>query len=90
MIISKTTYQFRNCLEKLPTEIQHQAQKAYSKFRENPQHPGLRFKKMHVSNPIYSVRINDDYRALGIMDGNEIVWFWIRTHTDYDKLLEKR
>ncbi|WP_390621937.1 type II toxin-antitoxin system RelE family toxin [Rubinisphaera italica] len=87
---SKTTRQFRNHLEKLPTEIQQQAKKAYSKFRENPQHPSLRFKKVHASNPIYSVRINDDYRAVGIMNDNEIIWFWIGTHTDYDKLLSNR
>ena len=28
-----------------------------------------------------------DYRALGQIDGDDIVWFWIGSHAEYDKLL---
>jgi len=27
------------------------------------------------------------YRALGILEGEVIVWFWIGTHAEYDQLL---
>jgi hypothetical protein len=34
------------------------------------------------------VRITIDYRALGIRDGDEIMWFWIGSHADYDALIK--
>ena len=39
--------------------------------------------------PIYAVRIARDYRALGIKDGDSIVWFWIGSHADYGDLLSR-
>jgi hypothetical protein len=27
------------------------------------------------------------HRVLGQLDGEDIVWFWIGTHAEYDKLL---
>jgi len=29
------------------------------------------------------------YRALGLLEDEEITWFWIGTHAEYDRLLEK-
>jgi hypothetical protein len=48
--------------------------------KDNPQHPGLQFKRVHPVKPIYSVRINNDYRALGVRKDNIIIWFWIGSH----------
>jgi hypothetical protein len=39
--------------------------------------------------PVYSVRVSIDYRALGVMDGDDIVWFWIGPHHEYDQLLKR-
>ena len=86
-MISRTTKRFRDALAKLPKEIQRQARESYQLFSEDPNHPSLRFKKVHVTEPIYSARINIEYRTLGIVDGEEIVWFWIGSHSEYDKLL---
>jgi hypothetical protein len=33
--------------------------------------------------------VSDDYRAVGVMDGNDIVWFWIGKHEHYDRLLKQ-
>ena len=63
------------------------ANRAYSLFRSNPGHPGLQFKKVDDGNLIYSARVGLGYRALGQMDGDDIVWFWIGSHADYDRLL---
>jgi hypothetical protein len=54
-------------------------------FRRNPTHPGLNFKKVDDQNEIYSARVGLGYRALGQMDGEDIVWFWIGPHAEYDK-----
>ena len=76
-------------LAKLPKDVRRQARNSYRLFMQNTNHPSLRFKKVHNTEPIYSVRINVDYRAVGVIDGEEIVWFWIGPHTEYDKLLSR-
>lgn len=84
---SHVTERFRKAFGKLPSHVQRQAQAACQLFRQDPHHPSLRFKRVHPTKPIYSVRIGLDYRALGVRDGEDIIWFWIGSHADYDKLL---
>lgn len=76
-------------LAALPLQIRQSAREAYKFFNLNPNHPSLQFKKAHNTRPIYSVRINVDYRALGEIDGNDIIWFWIGPHREYEKLLRR-
>lgn len=85
---SKTTRAFRALLAKLPRSIRAEAQKSYKLFQENPAHPGLQFKCVQKKAKVYSARISLDYRALGTLDGDEVVWMWIGSHADYDKLLK--
>jgi hypothetical protein len=73
----------------LPAEVQRQARRAYRTFQQNPHHPSLRFKSVHPMRPVYSARISSDYRAVGVLDGDEIIWYWIGSHGDYDKLLSQ-
>jgi hypothetical protein len=86
---SHTTQSFREALALLPKGIQVRARAAYRLFRRNPRHSSLRFKKVHRTRPVYSARINDDFRAVGIMDADEIVWFWIGKHEEYERLLRQ-
>lgn len=39
--------------------------------------------------PVYSVRIDLDWRAVGVLQGDTMVWFWIGSHGDYERLLSK-
>ena len=84
---SRTTERFRKCFKRLPAQIQQRARKAYKLYQEHPDHPGLRFKRVHLTEPIVSVRVGLGYRALGIQHDDEIVWFWIGSHSDYDNLV---
>jgi mRNA-degrading endonuclease RelE of RelBE toxin-antitoxin system len=77
--------EFRKTFDALPTNIQQAARSAYRRFRENPQHPGLQFKRVVDDTPIYSVRIGLHYRALGVLQGDDITWFWIGPHSEYDR-----
>lgn len=86
---SHITRDFRELFDKLPESIQQRARKAYRRFMDDPGHPGLMFKKVLSDPPIYSVRISQDYRALGAMEGDDIIWFWIGSHQDYDRLLDQ-
>jgi len=58
-------------------------------WSENPDHPSLRFKKVHSRLPIYSVRVDLDWRAVGILEGDVVIWFWIGPHGEYEKLLRQ-
>jgi mRNA-degrading endonuclease RelE of RelBE toxin-antitoxin system len=74
-VISHTTEHFRKQLLDLPKETQRQVREAYAQFKKDPYHPGLHFKRVHSKRPIYAVRISKDYRALGIQQESEIIWF---------------
>lgn len=84
---SRTTRSFRAAFAALPKEIQEQARRAYRIFRANPAHPSLRFKKVDADEDVYSVRVGLGYRALDLLEGSVIVWFWIGSHADYDRLI---
>ena len=53
---------------------------------ENPRHPVLRFKKIDDQRNTWSVRVGLGYWAVGVMDGSVIVWFWIGSHAEYDRM----
>lgn len=74
-------------MEKLPAHVQRQAYIAYQFFEEDHRHPSLNFKR--VGNNLYSARVGRSYRAMATVESGDLVWFWIGTHADYDKLLNK-
>ena len=84
---SRTTRRFREAFQSLPPQVQRQARRAFVAFLTNPKHPSLHFKKVHTTEPIYSVRVGTGYRALGARREDEMVWFWIGSHADYDRML---
>jgi hypothetical protein len=86
---SRTTTQFCKLFADLPEPIQEKTRKAYRKFKQDSRYPSLRFKKVHPKLPIYSVRINKDYRAVGQLKGDTVIWFWVGSHAEYDLLLDQ-
>ena len=85
---SRATPRFWAAYRNLPREIKEAARKAYRLFREHARHPSLQFKKVHPLEPIYSARVTLGHRALGLLNGDEVAWFWIGTHAVYDRLLK--
>jgi hypothetical protein len=85
---SSLTEEFREAFARLPKQIQQQAREAYRIFQTKPEYPGLLFKKIHSTREIYSVRITRNYRALGVLKDDEITWFWVGSHAEYDKILK--
>lgn len=86
---SRTNERFWKCYADLPQGIRRQAQEAYTLFQKDPYYPSLHFKRIHSTRPVFSARISVDYRAVGIIDGDDITWFWIGSHADYDNLLKQ-
>ncbi len=87
---SRTTERFRKTLAALPEQVQEQARAAYRQFQRDPSHPGLRFKPVHPSEPIYSARVGRGYRAVGVLSGDTMIWYWIGSHAEYDRLISRR
>jgi hypothetical protein len=84
---SRATPRFWEAYNALPDAPKQRARVAYGRFQQDAKHPSLRFKRVHETEPIYSVRVTRDCRALGVLEGGEVVWFWIGSHADYDRLL---
>jgi len=84
---SRATPRFWKCYAKLPQAIRRQARKAYQLWLTNPRHPSLHFKQVDDAEPIYAVRVTDAYRALGVLEDNTILWYWIGDHDEYERLL---
>ena len=86
MIKSRATPKFWNSFQALPAEIRQQAESAYRMFKRDPSLKGLDFKKLAGTKDLYSVRIGMHYRAIGRLGQSEIVWFFIGSHDEYDRL----
>jgi mRNA-degrading endonuclease RelE of RelBE toxin-antitoxin system len=84
---SRITAQFRQAFADLPEQIQEQTREAYRLFKQDPNYPSLRFKKVHPELPIYSARISKSYRTVGQLEGDTMIWFWVGSHAEYDRLL---
>ncbi|MBW8786898.1 MAG: hypothetical protein JF594_03980 [Rhizobium leguminosarum] len=52
-------------------------------LKQDPRHPSLHFKRV---GRFWSARVGTSWRALAVRDGDDIIWFWIGSHADYDKL----
>ncbi len=89
---SSRTRDFRRLFLKLPQQVKETARKNYQLWRQNPSHPSLEFKQINTKDNLWSVRVGIGWRALGVMKVKEdkIVWFWIGSHAEYDKLLKKK
>jgi hypothetical protein len=72
---SRATRKFWRQFEALPQSTQEHAHQSYRQFQSNPAYPSLSFKRVDSSEPVYSVRIGINYRALVLLDGDTITWF---------------
>ena len=82
---SKAVKSFWDSYNRLPPQIQRLADKQHRLWLENPRHPSLHFKKV---GDYWSARVNDDYRSVGILDRDTVIWFFIGTHAEYEALLK--
>ena len=80
----QATPRFWRHYRNLPDAVQNLADKNFHLLKADPHHPSLHLKKI---DELWSVRVGAHYRALGTQRGDTIVWFWIGSHADYDRLL---
>jgi hypothetical protein len=75
---------FWRCYRSLPKSVQKLADKNFELLKRNPNHPSLQFKKI---GQYRSVRVGLSYRALAIEATDGVLWFWIGSHSEYDKMI---
>jgi len=76
--------EFWICYKALPKPVQQLADKSFALLKNDPHHPSLHFKRV---GRFWSAHIGLSYRALGVDVHDGVLWFWIGSHSDYDKLL---
>jgi len=76
---------FWKCYESLPPNIQNLADQNFALLKNDSKHPSLHFKKVL---DFWSVRVGIQYRALAVEDKENLIWFWIGSHAEYDKLIQ--
>ena len=81
---SRTRLCFWQAYEHLSEVTRKAARRAYALFAQNPNQPALRFKKLGGHDHVWSVRINEQYRAIGELRGDTIIWVWVGTHNEFD------
>jgi hypothetical protein len=82
---SKTLPSFWDAYQTLPDEAKKAARKFYQLWCDSPFHPSLHFKCVEQEERIWSIRLTRNYRALGILEGDTVTWFWAGSHEDYER-----
>lgn len=85
---SKAHRRFWKAFAQLPDEVRTAARAKFSIWRREPFHPSLQFKR--IRDDLWSIRVTDDYRALGVRDAGIIIWYWIGSHAEYDRLIGRK
>jgi hypothetical protein len=81
---------FWRCYRQLSKDIRNLADKNHLLLLADPKHPSLQLKKVGATKKLWAARIGMHYRALGFDKPEGIVWFWIGSHADYDKILSEK
>lgn len=77
---------FWSTYEALPTSIKLLADKNFELLKSNSKHPSLHFKKV---GRYWSARVGINYRTLAVEAEDGLLWIWIGSHAEYDKLITK-
>lgn len=75
---------FWSCYRALLAEVQGLADKSFSLLKADSRHPSLHFKKV---GRFWSARVGLHYRAVAVEAPDGMLWFWIGTHAEYDKIV---
>ncbi len=82
---SATLPSFWAAYKSLGKDVKRSARKAYRLGAQKPLHPSPRFRCINREENVWSVRITRGYRALGVLEGDVVTWFWIGSHDEYER-----
>jgi hypothetical protein len=70
----------------LPDHVRALADEQFARLKADSRHPSLHLKRI---GQLWSVRVGLHYRALGLDKPGAVIWFWIGTRAEYDRLIER-
>jgi hypothetical protein len=76
--------EFWGLYRQLPQVVQKLADRNFALLKNDPRHPSLHLKKV---DPYRSVRVGLHYRAVAVEVPGGLLWFWIGSHEEYNKLM---
>ncbi len=76
---------FWNCYYELPKEVQKLADQKFNMLKANRHHPSIFLKR---AGKYWSARVSIRHRALAVEVEENLVWFWIGTHSEYEEILK--
>ena len=68
----------------LPQSVRDLADRNFALLKNDTRHPSLHLKKV---GRYWSVRVGIRYRAVAVEVADGLLWFWIGSHEDYNKLM---
>ena len=74
---------FWNRYHALPPEVREIADRTFALLKVDPHHPSLHLKKV---DQMWTVRVGAHYRAPAVSVRDGLLWFWIGSHAEYDRL----
>lgn len=83
----RATSRFWRCYHALPASVQELADRCFALLKADSNHSSLHFKKI---GQLWSARVGLHYRALAIESGGDMAWFWIGSHSEYDRLIKQQ
>ncbi|MCX7016895.1 MAG: hypothetical protein NTW86_30775 [Candidatus Sumerlaeota bacterium] len=83
----RATPKFWRHYNALPADIQELARGCFALMKQNLRHPSLHLKK---AGRFWSARVGLHHRTVAIEKDEDLVWFWIGPHAEYEALLTRR
>jgi len=83
-VTHRTTPAFWKCYRALPASVRALADKNFALLKADSSHPSLHFKRVRE---FWSARVGSHYRALALQEGEQLFWFWIGPHAQYNYLI---
>jgi hypothetical protein len=81
------THRFWERYDELPDGVRALADKSFQLLKADSRHPSLHLKRI---GEFWSVRVTDQYRAIGIPAPDGIAWIWIGTHREYERRIRRQ
>ena len=82
----RATPNFWQHFNRLPANVQQLARAAFALMKRDPRHPSVHLKKV---GRFWSARVGLHHRALAVEQNENLVWFWIGTHAEYNALITR-
>ena len=79
---------FFESYRRLPPGMKAKAKESYRLFKADPRNVHFKvIKRLSEGAPLCSARITRNYRVLGVLEADTVIWFWVGSHDDYVRLI---